>query len=224
MDYESLYILYQSRKTLLKILAGRGYTTTPFEKFGPLEIAAMAAAGGNEAFQMDLERTPEAATEHSNTKITKCRVVYSAMRSIKNRLAGFINELLEDKGDATLDPETTEVIVILAMDAIADTFNQAALSAYTNSKLRIAFFQAAQLVNNPLEHVLVPKHERMPRSEHKNFLKDQKIKSPLNLPKIIFHEDMIARLLGLVPGDIVKITRPSPTAGEYVYYRRCAAA
>ena len=45
----------------------------------------------------------------------------------------------------------------------------------------------------------------------------------MNLPMIRFHEDIIARILGLVPGDIVKITRPSPQSGEYESYRVCVA-
>ena len=52
-------------------------------------------------------------------------------------------------------------------------------------------------------------------------LADNKIKSKANLPLIKYHEDMIARILALTPGDIVKITRPSPSAGEYISYRVC---
>ena len=47
------------------------------------------------------------------------------------------------------------------------------------------------------------------------------MKTKLNLPVIRFHEDIIGRILGLIPGSIVKITRPSPSAGEYVLYRVC---
>jgi DNA-directed RNA polymerase subunit H (RpoH/RPB5) len=46
----------------------------------------------------------------------------------------------------------------------------------------------------------------------------KKTQFPLN----VFHQDIQARILGLVPGDIVKITRPSPSAGYYVEYRVCA--
>jgi DNA-directed RNA polymerase subunit H len=230
MDYETLYILYQSRKTLLKILAGRGYNTAPYEKFGPVEISLMASVkDGDAAMRMDLEKEDQAAAAApeedggaTETKaITKCRVVYS-FRGVKSRMASFMKELLE--GEDPVDPATTEVVVIVVNDTIADAFHVAALSNYMNKKLRlrISFFQAKQLVNNPLEHVLVPKHELLPRAEHDAFLTANKIKSKANLPIIKFHEDMIARALGLVPGDIVKILRFSPSAGEYITYRVCA--
>ena len=53
------------------------------------------------------------------------------------------------------------------------------------------------------------------------FMKTNNIKTKANLPFIKFHEDMIARCMGLSIGDIVKITRSSPSAGEYVSYRIC---
>lgn len=235
MDYEALYILYQSRKTLLKILAGRGYNTAPYEKFGPVEISMMATVkDGDKAMRIDLEKTADAAasTEVSENlegdttaakSITKCRVIYS-FRGVKSRMASFMTELLDTDGDDPVDPTTTEVIVIVLNDTIADAFHIASLSNYMNKnrRLRISFFQAKQLVNNPLEHILVPKHEPLPRSEHDAFLKAHKIKSKANMPIIKFHEDMIARVLGLVPGDIVKITSFSPSAGEYIKYRVCA--
>ncbi len=217
MDYEDLRILYESRKTLLKILAGRGYNTKPFEKFGPVEIHAMVSAGDG-ALRMDMERALQEGIDYKG--ITKCTVVYVLGR-VKNRLSSFVEALVNPESEARVDPTTTEVVVISLGDQIVEAFHTAALQAYAVRNLRIGFFQAAQLVNNPLEHVDVPRHEKMEEGEHEAFLKEHRIKSKANLPPIKFHQDMIARILGLVPGDIVRIHRPSPTAGEGVYYRIC---
>ena len=214
MDYETLDVLYRSRKTLLKLLAMRGYNTKLYEKFGPIEIAAMAAAeatGG--AFRMDLERAAD------QNPINKCRVEYSLIR-IKNRLPGFLEALTENGNTSAITPDTTELIVIV-LEPVIETFHIASMTALASKSLHVSFFQAHTIVNNPLEHVLVPKHELLPHSEHAKFLADNKIKSKANLPLIKYHEDMIARIFALVPGDIVKITRPSPSAGEYISYRVC---
>lgn len=217
MEYESIEVLYMSRKTLLKILAARGYNTAPYEKFGPFEISAMAA-GGPDAFRMDLERSADAATADSG--LQRCRVEYAIPR-IKSRLPGYMREITNtDENENAVDPTTTELVVI-TLDPIVDTFHNIAFEYWQSMKLRVGFFQAHTLVNNPLEHILVPKHEKMPASAHADFLRLQKINSKHLLPTICFHEDMIGRLLGLVPGDIVKITRASPSAGEYVFYRHC---
>jgi DNA-directed RNA polymerase subunit H (RpoH/RPB5) len=213
MDYETLHVLYLSRKTLLTILASRGYNTKPYEKFGPIEISAMAAASSNgAAFRMDLER-PVAVNG-----ITRCRVEYSINR-VKNRISGFIAGILAEDQEDPFDTTTTELVVIV-LEPVAEAFHTAAMTNLAN-KFYVSFFQAHTIVNNPTEHVLVPKHELLPPSEHGEFLTKNKIKSKANLPLIKFHEDMIARVMGLQPGDIVKIIRPSPSSGEYTSYRIC---
>jgi DNA-directed RNA polymerase subunit H (RpoH/RPB5) len=211
MNYETIDVLYKSRLTLLKILAGRGYNTTPYEKFGPIEISAMVAAG-DDALRMDLERPAE-----GTTRLTKCTAIYSLAR-VKTRMNSFIQQATGE--ESGFDPTTTEMIVI-CLEPIVEAFHTAALSSLAK-KIHLSFFSAHTLVNNPLEHILVPKHELLPSSEHKTFLAANKIKSKENLPIIRFHEDMIARIMGLVPGDIVKITRPSPSAGTYESYRVCS--
>jgi DNA-directed RNA polymerase subunit H (RpoH/RPB5) len=216
MDYETLNVLYLSRKTLLNILAARGYNTKPYEKFGPIEISAMAAASGGAgatAFRMDLERPSSDANG-----ITKCRVEYSINR-VKNRISGFLESLTQEGDESAVTPETTELVVIL-LEPVVEAFHTAAMTALASKSLRVSFFQAHTIVNNPTEHVLVPKHELLPASEHTEFLTKNKMKKA-NLPLIKFHEDMIARVMGLQPGDIVKITRPSQASGEYVSYRIC---
>lgn len=217
MDYETLNVLFQSRKTLLSILENRGYNTKPYEKFGPIEIAAMAAASigsaGTGAFRMDLVKAEK------GTGITGCRVEYSLNR-IKNKISGFLEALTEEGNDAAVNPATTELVVVL-LEPIVEAFHVAALSIFASKGLRVNFFQAHTIVNNPTEHVLVPKHELLPTAEHAEFMQKNRIKSKTQLPLIKFHEDMIARIMGLLPGDIVKITRPSPSAGEYISYRVC---
>ena len=125
--------------------------------------------------------------------------------------------------ESHLDPMTTEAVVMLVDDShpMADIFTSASLNQWNKNKFRLSFFLVDHLVNNPAEHVLVPKHERVPIGEHPELLKQMYAKKA-QFPLIVFHQDIQARILGLVPGDIVKITRPSPSAGYYVEYRVCA--
>jgi DNA-directed RNA polymerase subunit H len=68
-----------------------------------------------------------------------------------------------------------------------------------------------------LEHELVPKHEVLSKEEVEELLK--KYKASLNqLPQILIN-DPVVRELGAKIGDVIKITRNSPTAGTSVYYR-----
>jgi DNA-directed RNA polymerase I, II, and III subunit RPABC1 len=217
MDFETLDILYRSRQTLLQLLKVKGYNTTPYEKFGPFEIEMMSSNDKENAMNMKLKREVPADSTIPST----CMVVYAIPR-VKNRLGNFLLKLLTDSetGEDVIDSEKEEIIVI-TLEAIGDTFNAAALNQWAKRNLRIAFFDAHTLVSNPLEHVLVPLHEFVPEEEHAELLKKYNMKSKLNLPVIRFHEDIIGRILGLIPGSIVKITRPSPSAGEYVLYRVC---
>ncbi|NBO59967.1 MAG: DNA-directed RNA polymerase subunit H [Flavobacteriia bacterium] len=96
-------------------------------------------------------------------------------------------------------------------------YHSASYEQLTSKKLRIFFFRVANLVIHPSDHVLVPKHEKL-AEEDIPFPKTERAKLPL----IRYHEDMQARILGLVPRDIVKITRPSPSSGVYTMYRICS--
>lgn len=66
-------------------------------------------------------------------------------------------------------------------------------------------------------HVYQPKHEILPKIEAEEVLKKFNAK-PSQLPYIMI-SDKALEDLDVRPGDIIKITRKSPTAGESVYYR-----
>ena len=66
-------------------------------------------------------------------------------------------------------------------------------------------------------HIYQPKHEIRPRKDAEEILKKYNTK-PSQLPYIMISDKAIEDL-DVRPGDIIKITRKSPTAGESVYYR-----
>lgn len=84
----------------------------------------------------------------------------------------------------------------------------------------IQLFLMKELMYNPMKHEFVPKHKKMSEEEAKSLIDTMQLKSKNQLP-LIQKQDIIARWLGLYPGDIVKITRYTETSGKYYYYRCC---
>lgn len=70
---------------------------------------------------------------------------------------------------------------------------------------------------NILEHEWVPKHEILSPEEAAEVLKKLGVK-PIQLPWLLT-SDPVAKAIGAKPGDIVRIYRKSPTAGETIAYR-----
>jgi DNA-directed RNA polymerase subunit H len=64
---------------------------------------------------------------------------------------------------------------------------------------------------------MVPKHEIMTKKEKEVLLKRLNV-GHNGLPKIL-SDDPAIKDLGASPGDVVKITRASQTAGHVFYYR-----
>ncbi|SCG84834.1 DNA-directed RNA polymerase subunit H [Methanobacterium congolense] len=68
-----------------------------------------------------------------------------------------------------------------------------------------------------LKHKLVPDHTILSKTEIKKVLKELDIHKE-QLPKIKA-DDPVVKAIEAKPGDILKITRKSHTAGKFVTYR-----
>lgn len=88
----------------------------------------------------------------------------------------------------------------------------------------IQFFDMAKLQYNVSRHSLVPRHEPVrDEAQVETVLKRYGLRTRYQLP-LILSTDPMAHYLALKPGQLVRITRPSPSAGTYVLYRCCTRA
>ena len=67
------------------------------------------------------------------------------------------------------------------------------------------------------DHMLVPKHDLMTPEEAATVLKKYNA-APHEFP-FVLSTDPAAKSIGAKPGDFLKVTRASETAGETIYYR-----
>lgn len=70
---------------------------------------------------------------------------------------------------------------------------------------------------NIFDHQLVPKHELLSKKDAEELMRQFHIR-PYQLPYILT-SDPAVEVLGAKMGDILRVTRKSPTAGEVIVYR-----
>ena len=107
---------------------------------------------------------------------------------------------------------------ILVVKQGVTPFAKTALQEMASTYL-IEHFRDAELLVDVTEHRLVPAHALLSPEARQALLDRYKLRAE-QLPRIQ-RTDPVARYYGLKVGDVVKIVRPSETAGRYVTYRVC---
>ncbi len=128
-----------------------------------------------------------------------------------------LKKILEDnQQDDILD-----LLILVVREKVSQN-NMKLINGFMGTLFKnIQVFDIKELQYNISRHVLVPKHELISdEQEVKDIINKYSLKSKFQLPHIL-KTDPMSKYLGLRSGDIVKIIRTSPTAGEYITYRCC---
>jgi DNA-directed RNA polymerase subunit H (RpoH/RPB5) len=218
MDRTISDILIRSRQTLLEILEDRGYDTTTYRNISPDQILTLAT-GHPRALDVIVPKR-----EGSPAPCDRAVVTYMIQDRIKGRLGTIVRDIYEESSNeavvATISRK--DDVIIIMNEPAHDAFDKASLQLWQTQKARMTFFHIKQVVVHLGRHVLVPPHRKLSDEEAKAEIERLHITQRAQLPLIKYH-DIQSRLMGLVPGDLVEIIRPSPTAGVMRYIRLCAA-
>lgn len=118
--------------------------------------------------------------------------------------------------DRMKDESVSSAILVLRGD-ITPFAKQAVLEM--SDSFRIEHFKEAELLVDITQHTLVPDHRVLSQNEKQELLKRYRLRDT-QLPRIQ-PNDPVARYYGMKRGQVVKIIRPSETAGRYITYRIC---
>lgn len=134
----------------------------------------------------------------------------------RNKLLGV--KPISDRAEK-MERDGVHSAIIIVQTGLTPYAKSAVEKLSAGEKCRMELFLENELLVNITRHVLVPRHDVLTDEEKVDLLTRYKLKES-QLPRIQ-KEDPIARYYGLVHGNVVKITRPSETAGRYVTYRLC---
>jgi DNA-directed RNA polymerase subunit H (RpoH/RPB5) len=235
-------LIVRSRPVILEILEARGYDIASYKDVSPVDIYTMASKKPS-ILTIKAKKSPDSAAPKDRVVVlywTENKLYRQSAATILEKMYAKVDSLPEkpdeeedeDNGeivggagdtgdeDVNIDPRRDEIIILLS-ESFHEQYNQLALAAWSARKIRINFFALKNLISNPSKHFMVPPHRKLSPDEITEVLKNLHMRSVNEFPHIKFHFDMQARILGLVPGDVVEIQRPSETAGVYTFYRVC---
>jgi DNA-directed RNA polymerase subunit H (RpoH/RPB5) len=202
--------VYTSRNVLVELLKSQNYNTSEYEQFSVNEISIMKT---NNQLDMILEKNP---TEGKNERLKKIYVKYYLGKLLKpNNLQEMIDDLFIV--EEVLTKEDTLMVVV---KEINDTLINNIKHIWESEGIFIVIQPLQRLQFNILNHHLVPPHRILSEFEKIMVKNKYNIMNDGEFPELS-RLDPVAQAIGIRPGQVCEIIRPSRTAISAPYYRIC---
>jgi DNA-directed RNA polymerase subunit H (RpoH/RPB5) len=201
--------IFNSRKTILDLMGKQGYNINEYANFSISEVNSMKQ---NNQLDMLLETSEE---KDGPKKKIYIRYYLASRPAPKN-----IQEMIDDLFVLTETLKKTDSLFIIIKDEPNETLMNEIKHIWEADGIFIVVESIKRLQFNILEHILVPPHRVLPDTEVDTIMKRYNITDKVQFPNIS-RFDPVARAIGLRPGQVCGITRPSKTSIESNYYRIC---
>ena len=225
--------LYIARKILLELMAAQGYDVEGYTNFGVNEVNAMYAHKQLDMLVETKSSSSEKGKAAMNEKKPK-KKAYIKFHLEKLLSTGHINDLVEDLyvlgsggeigglGISTNANDTVltekDMLIIVTKQEVK-TMNQYLNQLFLQGRY-IVLLSLDRLQFNILNHQYVPPHTILSKEETEEMMKKYNVADKSQLPDISRY-DPVALAIGMRPGDVCKIDRPSKSAIHSTYYRVC---
>ena len=204
--------IYTSRTILLELLKHQGFSSSEYEGFSINEVNTMKT---NNQLDMILEKSIGEGEREEPRKIYIKYYLAKALRP--NNLQEIIDDLF------TVEEVLTkkDTLMIVVKDEINETLTNTVKHIWESEKIFIIIQPIKRLQFNILNHILVPPHRILSELEKNNIKKKYNIIDDNLFPDISRFEP-VAQAIGIRPGEVCAIIRPSKTAISAPYYRICS--
>lgn len=205
--------IFQSRKNVLELMERQGFDVTGYSNFSVNEINIMKQ---NNQLDMLLEQKVSSSTE----KTPENKKVYIRYYLAKTIRPSNLQEMIEDLFVLTETLKKHDTLYIIIKDNVNETLINELKDIWERDGIFIIIESIKNLQFNILKHTLVPEHNIMSDDEVKHVMTRYNITDKVQFPDIS-RFDPVARAIGLRPGQVCHILRPSKTAITTDYYRIC---
>ena len=197
--------IYNSRKTIIDLLEAQNYDVSQYKDFGINDVNTLV-----QTKQMDMLLK----------KATMEKSVYVKYHLAKSLRPVNIYEYVEDL--FTLEEILTKKddLIVIMKDEPNDTIRKTLTDIWEKDGIFINVINIKRLQYNILNHQLVPQHIVLTHEEAAEIKKKYNILDDNQIPDISRFSP-VSQVIGLRPGELCRIYRPSKTAIKAEFYRIC---
>ena len=203
--------IYKSRSVLLEQMEKQGYDINDYNGFSVNEVNTMTS---NNQLDMILEKVVDDESTKTKGKIYIRYYLAKALRPAN------LNEMIDDIFNVEEVLKKTDILLIVVKDEVNDTLINTLKHIWEQDKIFIIIQNLKRLQFNILNHILVPPHRILSQSETIAVKTRYNIMTDQQFPDIS-RFDPVAQVIGIRPGQVCEIIRPSKTAISAPYYRIC---
>jgi len=201
--------IYKSRKNIIDLMKKQNYNVNEYANFSINEVNSMYQ---NKQLDISLEKNTDS--------VEKNKVYIHYILEKPTLRSAELQEIIDDLFNLEETLTKNDTLIIIIKEDMNETLTNEVKHIWERDNIFVTIINIKRLQFNILEHQLVPPHRVLPLNELLVIQKKYNITKLTDLPEIS-RFDPVAQVIGIRPGQVCEIIRPSKTAIKSYYYRVC---